>query len=464
MVEDDVVKKYNLTPPGSGGTARDAAVIFKLASQLTPEVQTLSLARNNLTGQHLSFLSRYLPRLANLSLQDNNLRVWKDLDLISARKERLLHLRELILIGNPVRETEYQHGRGEKFRSEMARRFRTLDVLDQEAIAQISFDIPQPSTSASTVPKPNATTFPFEMGPSFVTGVDPSVVSNFLSRFFEKFDTQRATLLDVYDSASTFSFSANTAIPIRARLQGFQHSKEMPNQRKMEWATWLAVGEGGSRNLSRIAGGLGKTVESLHVGAEDVVKAIVNLPGTRHDLNGPAENFSVDAFPVLDGQRLLINVHGQFTEVGTEGIRSFDRSFVLAIAPEGSRAKANNWDVIILSDQLTIRGYSSPAAWKPGPMLVQAQPSSRPRALVAEMSDVQTETTQAQAPSLPDVQQELLATLPEVQRNLVLKVLQRTRLNVKYSFDCLTSNEWDFERAIMNFEQVKATLPPEAYL
>lgn len=131
MVEDDVVKKYNLTPPGSGGTARDAAVIFKLASQLTPEVsfsylyftlyqflqvQTLSLARNNLTGQHLSFLSRYLPRLANLSLQDNNLRVWKDLDLISARKERLLHLRELILIGNPVRETEYQHGRGEKFR------------------------------------------------------------------------------------------------------------------------------------------------------------------------------------------------------------------------------------------------------------------------------------------------------------------------------------------------------------
>ena len=43
MVEDDVVKKYNLTPPGSGGTARDAAVIFKLASQLTPEVSFFSL-------------------------------------------------------------------------------------------------------------------------------------------------------------------------------------------------------------------------------------------------------------------------------------------------------------------------------------------------------------------------------------------------------------------------------------
>ncbi len=135
-----------------------------------------------------------------------------------------------------------------------------------------------------------------------------------IERFFEKFDTQRATLLDVYDSASTFSYSANTAIPIRARLQGFQHSKEMPNQRKLEWTPWLSSEGGGSRNLARIAGGLEKTIESLHIGAEDVVKAIVNLPGTRHSLNGPAEHFCVDAFPVLDGQRLLINVHGQFTE------------------------------------------------------------------------------------------------------------------------------------------------------
>ena len=40
MIEDEVVKKYNLTPPGSGmGSARDAAVIFKIASELKPEVR-----------------------------------------------------------------------------------------------------------------------------------------------------------------------------------------------------------------------------------------------------------------------------------------------------------------------------------------------------------------------------------------------------------------------------------------
>jgi hypothetical protein len=54
------------------------------------------------------------------------------------------------------------------------------------------------------------------------------------------------------------------------------------------------------------------------------------------------------------------------------------------------RAKANGWDVEILSDQLVIRAYSSHAAWAPGLLLVQAAPSS------------------SQSPSLPpSIQREL---------------------------------------------------------
>jgi nuclear RNA export factor len=147
----------------------------------------------------LTHLNHYLPRLANLSLQGNALRTWKDVDYISGRKEKMTHLRELVLLGNPIREAEYQNGRGERFRTyvkpgigneimltlfyrEMARRCTSLEVLDQEAITQISFDVPQPSTSTAPVRKPNATTFPCEMGPSFVTGVDGALVSNFLVR------------------------------------------------------------------------------------------------------------------------------------------------------------------------------------------------------------------------------------------------------------------------------------------
>lgn len=163
------------------------------------QVQTLSLAGNNITGAHLTSLSKYLPRLANLSLQKNNICAWKDLDYISARRDKLVHLRELILLDNPIRDLEFKNGRGDRYKrlvdaflercfthlfviSELCRRFTSLEVLDQEAITQISFDVPQPSVSQADVIKPTSTTFPCEMGPSFVTGVDGSIVSTFLIR------------------------------------------------------------------------------------------------------------------------------------------------------------------------------------------------------------------------------------------------------------------------------------------
>lgn len=90
----------------------------------------------------------------------------------------------------------------------------------------------------------------------------------------------------------------------------------MPNQRKLEWSPWLNGGAGGSRNLSRIGSGVGKMVNSLHVGGAEVIKAMVDLPATKHDIAGPPEKFCVDAFPVAqgDGMGLLITIHGQFTE------------------------------------------------------------------------------------------------------------------------------------------------------
>lgn len=80
------------------------------------QVETLSLAGNNLNGHHLTYLDKYLPRIVNLSLQNNNMRMWKDLDTISARREKLLHLRELVLMGNPIREQEYLNGTSERYK------------------------------------------------------------------------------------------------------------------------------------------------------------------------------------------------------------------------------------------------------------------------------------------------------------------------------------------------------------
>lgn len=85
------------------------------------KIQTISLAHNSIqTGLLLSTLSHYLPRLANLSLEGNQLKMWKDLDYIAGKKGKLEHLRELILKGNPIRELEYQNNRAEKYKRYVA--------------------------------------------------------------------------------------------------------------------------------------------------------------------------------------------------------------------------------------------------------------------------------------------------------------------------------------------------------
>ncbi|PPR05969.1 hypothetical protein CVT24_004633 [Panaeolus cyanescens] len=451
MVEDPIIKKYNLTPPGYGGSSREASVIFRLASKLIPEVQTLSLANNNLSGEHLLPLNRFLPNLVNLSLHKNNIRDRKDLFGISSNKGKLAHLQELILTENPIREKACAAGKEEAYRSEVSRLFPSLQALDMRAINQISFDAPQGAAVSLPVEAPNATTFPFGISPTFITGVDGALISEFLVRFFNTFDTQRDALESVYDTTSTFSFSVNTTIPTRARQAGLHTSQALPNQRKLTWGPWLG---NGSRNLSRVGVSAQQLVEDLRVGPQQIVELVKKLPGTRHNITGPPEKFCLDAFPVSRDQftGLLVTLHGEFIEVGAEGVRSFDRSFMLVPAPDNSRAKLNGWNVVILSDQWIIRGYSSPDSWKPGPLLVQAVDQKAPS------------NSHPIMPSLPPDQQAALATLPEPQRNLVMQVCAQTNLNVKFAVDCLTGNGWDLAKAIANFNDVKGNLARDAFL
>jgi len=144
-----------------------------------------------------------------------------------------------------------------------------------------------------------------------------ALVFNLVLRFFPLFDSQRAALLDAYHPSAMFSFSVNTSIPTRARIQGLHYSKEFPNQRKLDWTVWL---EGGSRNLTRLGGseGVEKVVSSLHVGGEAIIRAMTSLPKTRHEISNSPEKFCIDAWPVGQGEsmKLFISLHGQFNEGG----------------------------------------------------------------------------------------------------------------------------------------------------
>ena len=122
------------------------------------------------------------------------------------------------------------------------------------------------------------------------------------------------------------------------------------------------------------------------------------------------------------------------------------------------RAKLNGWDVTILSDQWTIRAFSSEEAWKPGQLLVQAPPKPE-RMATQPTTAAQTAPQPAQTPmpNLPPEQQSALALIPEPQRNLVIQLMSRTNLNANFAVECLQNNGWDPDRALANFEQVKVS-------
>ena len=124
------------------------------------------------------------------------------------------------------------------------------------------------------------------------------------------------------------------------------------------------------------------------------------------------------------------------------------------------------WTVEILSDQLTVRAYSSSDAWTPGPMTVQpsvapkqTQPLSLPNLEAGLVSIVSRDTAGvADADFTLTFFFFLFQTQPEPQRAQVARLCQQTGLNVSFAVDCLQQNGWDHGRAVVNFEQVKVRI------
>lgn len=79
--------------------------MLKLASQLDPLPETVSLANNKFkTLKQLAYINRYLPNLANLSLQNNDIEDIKTLSFVGSRSDHVPKLGEAIFLGNPFRE------------------------------------------------------------------------------------------------------------------------------------------------------------------------------------------------------------------------------------------------------------------------------------------------------------------------------------------------------------------------
>lgn len=150
------------------------------------------------------------------------------------------------------------------------------------------------------------------------------------------------------------------------------------------------------------------------------------------------------------------------------------------------RAQAAGWPCIVLSDMLTVRGYSDLAFSKP------KAPRPAPATTTAAAADAAGVPPQPQAvpgPSMPsaperaegivspspsftpmtllcdDTNGRLPSTKTDEQQSLVLQLQQVTSLNYQFAHMCLAQNGWDPHQALSQFQTLHAqgAIPPEAF-
>ena len=117
------------------------AICWILKKELSA-TETILCSNNGLRNLNLfRELPNVLPGLQNLSLKDNLLKTFHDVEFIDGRK--FTNLRELILLGNPISDGS------NNYVEEITKMFPTLEMLDEKEVPKISFGIPKHRQRAS---------------------------------------------------------------------------------------------------------------------------------------------------------------------------------------------------------------------------------------------------------------------------------------------------------------------------
>lgn len=303
----------------------------------------------------------------------------------------------------------------------------------------------------------------------------PTPYPHFLSRFFTLFDSARESqeLQAVYASNATWSIVLNRAPTPRAKSAGYLHSSDMPRQRDLNWQIYKSLVDHNIMGIGARSGSKG-----VPVGAASIMATIKKIPATTHPVTDPAK-FVVDSWILpnaavgalagtKDGTQtqrlekpeavLFISVKGEFAEGPSYGVRSFDRTFIVApSSPESAAAKAG-WPCTILAEQLTVRQYSGIDGWKVGSLPVDDAAQQAGQA--APAPPAAANGTPAGAPSAqPSNTQEAQ------QHSLALQFANETGLTYPFAVQCLQENGWQAQPAMQVFQSLKAarTIPAEAF-
>jgi nuclear RNA export factor len=266
-------------------------VLCKCIQSICPDVETISFADNGI--RHLDFFSSLhdrVPNLLNLSFENNNLLVYKDLESMNGLK--LMNLRELVLLKNPIRERELgKTGNDLLFASNVKKLFPSIIMLDMHTIPDSAVNL--------EIPK--------DIPPSSVGFLDSAVTATTCTQFLEAYYTcfdsgDRSRLSPYYDEDSIFSLSVNLVVPGTS-------SNPLSKSNKMLFEGFMEH----DHNLDRVKH-ISYRKEKNYKGDLKIIKVLKSLPRTIHPIHESPEKqlFIMDAYQ-NSGMFLFIHLSGEFT-------------------------------------------------------------------------------------------------------------------------------------------------------
>lgn len=406
---------------------------FDTPAERDTAVTSVTLANNSLADlSPVTILSLTLPKLQNLDLSHNK---FEKLSVLENWRRRFHSLQHLVLSGNPIEQQEPDYP------AEVVKWYPTLQFLNNVQV-RTEEDVKKRATVAGLPFPIRSAHFQDEQG----------IAESFIRTFIAGFDNDRSGLAShYYDAHSDFSFAINTHAP--------RDPTGPETMEKQAWDQYIK----NSRNLKKISQ-LPARQNRLFRGTEAVQKAFEAMPKTKHpDLAAEARKWMIEAHilpnvPDAQGQNaagvdgFMVTVHGEFEEVDTTSgqpkkKRSFDRTFILG--PGGASG------VRIVNDMLTVRAYGGTQAFEPDDL--NAWTGVNP----LQTSDAGV-PVQAAAPT-PAPQLPAGLTL-EMAEQMVLELQKQTGMTLAYSKDCLEQVQWEFQRAVEVFANVRGSLPSEAFV
>jgi nuclear RNA export factor len=466
LPNDPWLLEKGLLPPGhKDAPSNTGSVFWKLISNVleTPEqkIVTLSLANNNFNHLvPLQKLPNALPYIRALDLSGNPIHKADELKhLLSPGEAKgkassgagsLKHLVELKLEDVKFRtELLSQPDGDQKYQHEVLRRFPGLLVLDGVNLNRIIFPLERKPIVKRTEDdrKPlraRPFTYPFDIRPSFEENeAVHGVVMAFCQKFYTLFDANRSELFYAYRDDATISISPNT-LPSRSWQAAEVNATRNQRPAPVSFEAWTSLP---GRNFFRSCTTIEQRTATLK---SPMDKDELNrwwtqrVPRTEHPLTD-ASKWCIDAWYFDDNQeRISAVIQGQFKELPSGTWRSFTRTFILGAPAPDSPAVAHNWPCVILSDMMVVHSYLGTGSWDGKASLGKGDVGIVP-------------------PGPPAIAPAGAANEEAQKAALIAAVRQRTGMNANFSELCLSQNGWDVDRAVANFEEIRATIPPDAF-